>query len=779
MSMDNPEQFDYLKVVEFDRGVPSLKNNHKNYYPLTCVVRNSVKENYSDNSEYSLSFDIWNDGSEGFKALHEGSWVLAGEQLFVIQTYTKRVKGVASASITATQIVNAYFQRVMHVTPFKSVSSEGGTENANKVVYTDLRSLLHWFWDGIDTLGFQFYIHGYFPKRPLKNVGHWNGKQLLTNVLEAWPGTVVVPHQGALHFYGYQEKRDKNGDLQNIRNIDTELRFDQFYDTADIEITRDASRLCNAIEVKSSTYSTTPSADDSDDGESSGENEFVQTQQPYFKNFMAVSKKSIEKYGLYVSPDVLDDGFTRADAALQAAREKMVLEPQITVKAVIDHPGRTEKQPIAGYKYTVGVGAENEVFHVILRGYEWYPFDPQKGVTMTLANVDPGIVDNLKATIVHDMELSPTVTNFKMLQDDNNDDNLDIDDSQPGDGDETGTGDTGLKQVDSDAGDDRPDDPGDSRSNQNPPVTVQANLPIWDKPMKEAYISKYGGLTFNKNIGNWQGRVTDTEHIQKLAKGQYNKNEFGNDVWKWLFRYNWQGHGGTYNSANDVNTYYHSADVYQGQWYFGGSGMIGTPNRTITVVGGIGNGDYNSDGTLIHRPDHWTTKNGKRTAIYDDWKNHPGRLATLQLGGITASRSIYTKGDIGAQGRITAAKSVNQYGSVTVSELSKKKNIHRVTKDEGLNTIKDLDIGSYVYKNDKNEDPQASVMIDDVHKVSQWNTSDKILSKDGKYRNDSALLGYTVKAVQKLNDKIDELSNRVDTLEKENKQLKDQLDNKS
>ena len=42
MSIDNPEQFDYLKVVEFDRGVPSLKNNHKNYYPLTCVVRNSV-----------------------------------------------------------------------------------------------------------------------------------------------------------------------------------------------------------------------------------------------------------------------------------------------------------------------------------------------------------------------------------------------------------------------------------------------------------------------------------------------------------------------------------------------------------------------------------------------------------------------------------------------------------------------------------------------------------------------------------------------------------------
>ena len=111
--------------------------------------------------------------------------------------------------------------------------------------------------------------------------------------------------------------------------------------------------------------------------------------------------------------------------------------------------------------------------------------------------------------------------------------------------------------------------------------------------------------------------------------------------------------------------------------------------------------------------------------------------------------------------------------------MSKKKNIHRVTKDEGLNTIKDLDIGSYVYKNDKNEDPQASIMIDDVHKVPQWNTSDKILSKDGKYRNDSALLGYTVKAVQKLNEKIDELSNRVDTLEKENKQLKDQLDNKS
>ena len=111
-SIDNPENFDYLKVAEFERGLDQITGQYRNVYPLTCVIRSSVHIQYSDNSTYNIEFDVFNDGSRGFKALHEQSRIIAGGQIFVIQKYTKKMNGVATASVTATQLVNADFQRL-------------------------------------------------------------------------------------------------------------------------------------------------------------------------------------------------------------------------------------------------------------------------------------------------------------------------------------------------------------------------------------------------------------------------------------------------------------------------------------------------------------------------------------------------------------------------------------------------------------------------------------------------------------------------------------------
>ena len=144
-SIDNPKPFDFLKVVEWETDNDYQKANYEFSYPLTCVVRNSVTIDYADNSTYQLSFDVFNDGSAGFKALHERSRIVAGDQIFVIQSYTKKVSGNATASVTAVQLVNADFQRVNQPRMFryKSKDSKDSNDKAN-ISYVTLQELLQW-----------------------------------------------------------------------------------------------------------------------------------------------------------------------------------------------------------------------------------------------------------------------------------------------------------------------------------------------------------------------------------------------------------------------------------------------------------------------------------------------------------------------------------------------------------------------------------------------------------------------------------------------------------
>ena len=109
-----------------------------------------------------------------------------------------------------------------------------------------------------------------------------------------------------------------------------------------------------------------------------------------------------------------------------------------------------------------------------------------------------------------------------------------------------------------------------------------------------------------------------------------------------------------------------------------------------------------------------------------------------------------------------------------LSKLSTKENVKPLDETKALNTIMDTDIATYRYKKeyDDNQNPEASVIIDDVHDKPQWKTPGVFKDKSGSYRNDSALLAYTVKAVQALSHKVDKLT-------EENNKLKKQLKSKS
>lgn len=765
MSISNPEHFDYLKVAAYD---PNNETNHYHtWYPLNCISRSSAHIKYSDNSEYYLSFDAYDDGSLGFKALGEKARIIAGEQIFEITDFDKSVVGVAKTSVKADQIVNANFKRIWQ--PRKmDYTSDDGSKQTETVSYVDIVRLISFFKSGIDMMGFDFKLHGHFPQRPMKNVGNFNGKTLLTKIVETWPGTVIVPWGHMIHIYGYQKNRDQNGNLVNIRDIDTGLRFDSMANLRNVKISRKTSTLCNAIEVKSATYEvkSSNSKDDSDD------DDVVIRNRPYFPNFLAVSDESIKKYGLYKADSVLDGEFTYKPAAIAAAREKMVTSPVISVTATLDHPGQTEIQPIPGYKYTVGISNEGEAHHVILRGFDWYPFDPTKGANLTLNSIDPGIIANLRTIILHDASLSPELTEFKELEDkadskDTSDDDDDDDDSGDDTGDDddddnTDDDDADLPEEDTDDSDDRPDDNGDGTDDGNPaPGKAKPKnghdtskfgvyLPISDKET-HAHITRYGNILLNAKNHKWMVRAVDSDkEMAKIRDGRLSpanlkKSHFMDRIFMIDFNQGKWLHG----KYANLNSMMRNADVYCSHNVVCGSGLHATQAGQMTLRAKVPNSDWNSDGTIKHLPDHYN-KDG--VAIYDDTTtkkgNNPGVLARVNMGPLYAT-------------------SIHQ-----LSKLSTKKNVKKLDENKALDTVMKTDIGEYRYDDDYDDShsPEASVIIDDVNKSPKWQTPDVFKDKTGQYRNDSSLLAYTVKAVQAL-------QHEVDSLKKENKELKKRLNN--
>lgn len=734
-------KFDYLKVEDFQRDILNIKDNYKNVYSLgTCVLPSSVKIQYTDNATFTLSCSAIDDGSRAFAALHEGSHILAGSQVFTIQNYTKKSAGSNTTEITATQVLNAYNERIYQ--PRKWSYQKTG----EAIAYTNVDELIDWFRSGIDMMGFDFEIGGYFPRREIKNLGPWTLKQLLTQITTTWPGTIIFGWGYHIYIFGYAEQRDANGNLVNVRDTDTGIRFNSLQDAADVSISYDMSKMCNAVEVKSALHSVQV-------GDGSEETAEVFQNKPYWPDFLAVSQESIDRFGVYYSTEPLTD-FTQHRAAEAAAREKMVLEPVLKISAIIRRPGKTGVWPIPGYKYTIGVSQDNYVHHVKLCGFTWYPFDSSKGVQLELASVDPGIVANLRQTIIHDAEMSPSLTSFKALS-----------------GGESSDGDAGDDDsVDTDGETDRPDDYGDGTSDgsgskdnpQNQQAAApgfKAYLPISDRGIF-GHLSRFANIFINNDTTKgWFIRATTSDMMKKLRDGTFNSKDI--NLWK-----NWRemfgvrpAGGGVIGKGGKVQDMQKSANVTMGHNVFLDTGTWLTPNKQITMRTLMVDKDHFSDGSVKHfhtddngnifyRDDGSKNKHGQKphgTWHYDDTDNrNPGVLAKVCAGTFIGHEFAH------------------------YSRLSLKENVRKLTKSHALKTILGSDVGLYNFKDDPNGEEQASFVIDDVHDTPQWNTPEELLTKDHKHVNDTKVIGYLVKAIQAQQEQINDLKRKLKDKDSQN-----------
>lgn len=727
-------------------------------YNLNAVVNMStVHKHYSDSGTNQLSFDFQttNRARSVIKDIATGDRITFGDgenddnDIFVIQSLMEKSGGVTSASVTVDQYVNVMLKRIKQPAYLYTVKN---TTSQPSTVYMTAQEAFASFFNGVDNKELQLAFYGYFPRRPMQNLHFYSGDQLLNTLKSAYPGIVFRGHGKTLEVWGFQQDRDQNGNLQNVRDIFTGERFDANKDLLNVSVKTDETQVVNAVRVKAAMLNVEHNDDDSESTDENIELDSHFSQQPAFSppSFIAVSQSSVDKYGMRLASDVLE-GFTVYDAAKAAAREKMITEPVKSITGTLVNPSRAKQEPVAGREYVVSSNTWSEPVTAKLVEYDWYPFNPSKGINLTFSTVNPNLLDTIRTLIVHDIENAPELSQFKELTSDSGS-------SSDGSGSSGDSGDDSSDQTeDTDSSTDRPDDAGDGsedgsnsddskddQSNSNNQASVKAYLPISDKDAN-AHISRFGNLTLLKKNGSYDIRVTDTDHLVKLRDGTWQASDADNRKWTHLFKADYHYAGDWIGGAGGAKRYYTQSDFYLGQLGLFNSGLITTTSGYFTFRSNIQDSDYDKQGKLKHV---WH-KSGNVAYIDDASPEQPGDLATIQAGKLVANES-------------------KVYHYVNHSQLSLKKNVHKLTKEHALKTVLNTDIATYTFKNDQDNELEASVIIDDVHKTPQWNTPEEFVTNDGKNRKDSVVTAFLVKSVQALNDKISALNAVID---KQNKQI--------
>ena len=103
-------------------------------------------------------------------------------------------------------------------------------------------------------------------------------------------------------------------------------------------------------------------------------------------------------------------------------------------------------------------------------------------------------------------------------------------------------------------------------------------------------------------------------------------------------------------------------------------------------------------------------------------------------------------------------------GLTQTSLLSTKTRIEPLDTAKALELINSADVATYQYKQEVahgGTKRHASVIIDDVNDVAQYQTPDEIISEDRQGRNDGDIVGYLMGSVQELTKRIKILESKV------------------
>lgn len=821
-----------------------IRDQDKVTYPIMSA--SNVKESFAMNQSWTLSFDVFDDGSNAFKSIDEECIIWCDGQPFAIQSITYKYSGRKSISVSANHYINSEFKRVIQ--PKQLYYKDTADDNSNSATankfYCDLRYLINWFFDGVETQHISVNpdkdIQGYFPVRPIKGISPTDqkvdGQKLLSAIKSTWPGTRIIPNVFSIKFQGYGEHRDKNGNLINIGNIKTGQRFDTLSDITSSEVSYDRGNLCNAVEVKFAMHQIHQESnknenddDDDDDSSSSTGNQYVFKSVPYHSPILVTSKSSTDKYGIYLKTSVLDDSFTNVDAAIGAAREAMVIEPTLKIKATVNTPGQTQERPVPGSLYTYGVTQEGKLFReVMMMSYTRYPYDSRAGMEIELDEATPSITESIRTIIIHDIATDPELTDFQKT-DPEKPQELKAPEMENSDDTDDRADDDGSGSDDTDGGSDK----GKKGKNDGTGDTVQPfsdpyALPVYDKlgyddykgidkdgnkgetnynsPGPQAFISNRGDMLLNQDKDYLFLRQGSSDQLSGLIndnwaspedyvagdEGKNNDHEFqhvaGFEIGKYGIHSLTAGHG-KHHENGENHSFWKPAGLIVGGTMISSTGLIVTQGNQIVFRSHAAQQDLDSRGFYKRHTEK--SKDGK-TVYTDDitpsgWENdgdldnvnwthvdNPGVLATLhfhQAGSVDHPVKAIFSRFLGSNNRwvdSACIKTINVKNLNKTSLLSEKENVKPLNRRHALKTILSSLILNYNYKGD--DETHSSIAIDDVHKKPQTRAPKEWISKDGKGRKDDVTVGYLVAGFQELYSEIREKNQEQD------KKIKEQED---
>ena len=219
-----PEEVDDAPKIDDRMTIQGLHD--KQAVAFTCFRKNTFVYEYEDNETNQISFTAYNDGSPSFGCIANESTITFNNDLFIIKDIEEDDNGSEVYSVTAVQYVNSEIGRVRQ----RNVR--------NGVLTYTVESVLDFFLNDqlANPFGFSYHVYGDFDKQQIENLGACSGKDMISKIIETWPGTIVYPKRMTINVYS-PDAFKKN----------YERRIVYKYNSSDMKLTEDSTEIVNQV----------------------------------------------------------------------------------------------------------------------------------------------------------------------------------------------------------------------------------------------------------------------------------------------------------------------------------------------------------------------------------------------------------------------------------------------------------------------------------------------------------------------------------------------------
>ena len=214
------------QTPKFDSKMSIQGLHAKQPVPLTCYMANSFQYEYEDNETNQISFVAYNDGSPSFAYIANESVITFNNDLFVIKSVEEDDTGTELYTISAIQYVNSEIGRVRQ----RNVRNGVLTYTVNDVLNFFLNDKV------ANPFGFSFQVFGDFEKQQIENLGGCSGKDMISKIIETWPGTIIYPQRKTVNVFA-----------PNVFHKNYQRKIVYKYSSSDMKLIEDSTNIVNQI----------------------------------------------------------------------------------------------------------------------------------------------------------------------------------------------------------------------------------------------------------------------------------------------------------------------------------------------------------------------------------------------------------------------------------------------------------------------------------------------------------------------------------------------------